>query len=1104
MQKSFKKAIACLLAVLMVAFAMPFSAFAEVGEYEPDVQLQFSSFFDANEQTDPTEKAASSADCFESAGLAAFPIQYNAETGTLKAKAEDINTYNEYWESDTVDEDWVIGEDDIFAVTIRFDDVDIAASGNINIRFSDNLSPAGLGTYTYKDGKKEKTGYIFCGDNTKPATFKNEVAGFRTPIDVFSASSLYAGMNDTLIGDLSCIQEDPFAVDGDGWSDEMMTATLVCSGDYVDVSSIDSANGFFNIEDGTYDSDSGYTYDGKFIVATFVFQYSGEGPIQFALQDPDGSLDPELNGASFFGKKSEGLAKEFATTYAPNGDNAGSMKMTFMGKNENKGGETPHVHDYTAVVTNPTCEDGGYTTYTCACGDSYEADFTDALGHDLGEWKVTTAAVPATCTEDGKTAVETRTCKRNGCDYSETKGGAVVKATGHTPADAVVENEVAATCKAAGSYDEVVYCSVCKAELSRTQKTIAKLAHTPAAAVEENRVEPTEETEGSYDEVVYCSVCGTQISRETKTIPVLEHTHKYTAVVTNPTCETGGYTTYTCACGDSYEADFTDALGHDLGEWKVTTAAVPATCTEDGKTAVETRTCKRNGCDYSETKGGAVVKATGHTPADAVVENEVAATCKAAGSYDEVVYCSVCKAELSRTQKTIAKLAHTPGEWVADAHDDPTCTEGVAYYERQFCTECNTELASRDVTLEAKGHTAAAAVDENVKPATKRTDGTKDVVVYCSVCHAELSRETVVTDKALGVNITIGSNDLGYITADHGRTVDPGVYNRKYGTSFTFTAVPVSGATFVGWEVDGKILSDELEYSTRAIADTTIIPVFAEAEAASHKITVTFYDKYGNNIKQYTNMDVDAYQEAINLEYDSIKAPAYPSYTFKSWDKTKDEILALTESTTIWANYAPVEKEEAVKSAITAADEVTVKLPDGVDKNNIPYDTKVTVSNADAKAWKVNDTIVGYGSSYSFYVGSDVNVEPVFDEVEEAPSVVIVGANLITGSDYKYNIVATRNVPDGYTLVDYGFVYGKNLTDADLDIDNVGNTGSNSNSGQVKVVHAGTKNAGTNEFALNYGITMKNAPITAKAFVIVSKGSQTEEPVYTDMFVVNY
>ena len=42
----------------------------------------------------------------------------------------------------------------------------------------------------------------------------------------------------------------------------------------------------------------------------------------------------------------------------------------------------PHEHHYEAVVTEATCTEGGYTTYTCECGDSYVADETEALGHD--------------------------------------------------------------------------------------------------------------------------------------------------------------------------------------------------------------------------------------------------------------------------------------------------------------------------------------------------------------------------------------------------------------------------------------------------------------------------------------------------------------------------------------------------------------------------------------------------------------------------------------------------------------------------------------------------------------------------------------------------
>ena len=44
--------------------------------------------------------------------------------------------------------------------------------------------------------------------------------------------------------------------------------------------------------------------------------------------------------------------------------------------------DATHIHNYSAVVTPPTCTEDGYTTYTCSCGHNYTADFVDALGHD--------------------------------------------------------------------------------------------------------------------------------------------------------------------------------------------------------------------------------------------------------------------------------------------------------------------------------------------------------------------------------------------------------------------------------------------------------------------------------------------------------------------------------------------------------------------------------------------------------------------------------------------------------------------------------------------------------------------------------------------------
>ena len=75
---------------------------------------------------------------------------------------------------------------------------------------------------------------------------------------------------------------------------------------------------------------------------------------------------------------------------------------------------TAHEHSYKAVVTAPTCTAKGYTTHTCACGDSYVDTYVDALGHAWDEGKVTkepteteTGVKTFTCTRCGETKTET-------------------------------------------------------------------------------------------------------------------------------------------------------------------------------------------------------------------------------------------------------------------------------------------------------------------------------------------------------------------------------------------------------------------------------------------------------------------------------------------------------------------------------------------------------------------------------------------------------------------------------------------------------------------------------------------------------------------------
>lgn len=61
----------------------------------------------------------------------------------------------------------------------------------------------------------------------------------------------------------------------------------------------------------------------------------------------------------------------------------------------------PSVQVGATTVVAPTCTEGGYTTYACtACEDTYNADETEAKGHD---WSPATTDAPKTCKNCGIT-----------------------------------------------------------------------------------------------------------------------------------------------------------------------------------------------------------------------------------------------------------------------------------------------------------------------------------------------------------------------------------------------------------------------------------------------------------------------------------------------------------------------------------------------------------------------------------------------------------------------------------------------------------------------------------------------------------------------------
>lgn len=408
-------------------------------------------------------------------------------------------------------------------------------------------------------------------------------------------------------------------------------------------------------------------------------------------------------------------------------------------------GQKPHTNEYTNIkdgVQGSDDETGSHTVKCSAC--EYEATMPhEKLNNDT---PIDTIKV-ANCGVDG--------IGKYDCIHCDGTFIAPIKASGAHPADKIKRE--------AGEY-----------------------------------IAPTCTSSGAQGYVYRCTECG-QLTGKVDSDPIPALGHNYKATVTDPTCTEQGYTTYVCqTCGDTYIADYVNSNGHTegaevkekvlgengeylndkancledgvyelvrycsvceaegkkveiagsrrrvtekaLGHFEVIDPAKAPTCTESGLTAG--KHCSR--CNTVLVKQE-LVEATGHKEGTPVIENEVIANCKSDGSYDTVVYCTVCKVQISRVTTTIPSTgANGHGYEYTSTGDgkhvgrctgcnkvdenNTTCSGGVATcVEKAECKDCKTAYGDYSTT----NHTTVVTIP--------RKDSTCQVVGYeeyrrCEAC----------------------------------------------------------------------------------------------------------------------------------------------------------------------------------------------------------------------------------------------------------------------------------------------------------------------------------------------------------------------------------
>lgn len=647
---------------------------------------------------------------------------------------------------------------------------------------------------------------------------------------------------------------------------------------------------------------------------------------------------------------------------------------------------------------------------------------------------------------------------------------------------------------AAGHYSYAWDTDPTTATISADTTFTAKLTTTPhnPQTLESNIVDATCEKDGSKTVTTSCSVCGYVISENNVVIPATGHawgqwkhdaataeasaTHTrvcgkdashtqtkacdFTSQVTqNQTADQPEITTYTCKdCGYSYAKETKPALGHTHNYGAPAADYASSQAFVEGKDYTHTATCTGEGTCSQPTKTDKCTFDNGQVTKPA--------TCTEPGI--KVYTCTECggtyTVAIPATDHNWGEWKHVEGTEGADAQHSRVCANDASHKETKAC----------DFTAKV---TQEATLDQ------------PEITTYtCKDCGYFYTKETA--PALAGVTVTVNAVENGSVTLA-GQDVTAGG-SKKFAENGTYTlvATPNENCTFVGWQTGNKIVSTDATYTTVAIADITYTPVFAES---AKPVQFTFVDMFNNVISSQS--------VASGADVKIPQAPTYTGYTFTGWSADEATIKAATSSMTVYAQY---EKDAAATYTVTTDADATVAYGSNSAQGtlaDVPYGTQVTVSKAGATAWAIDGKIVAYGDSYTFYVASDVTVKAA-SATTQAPVVAAVSANQVAGS-YKVEFVATRAMVDGCTYLKSGFVYGKNLTDADLTLANVGKKGSADNSGVVKAAYANSTE-GSTQFILSYGISAQTGTASAKAFLTYKDQNGEVKTVYSDVMNHTY
>lgn len=1083
MNKTFKKAIAVILSVLMVVLSVPFTALAAPGDYEPNAKMYFGTFTEASATsfTDYSTCGTAASDFGSYASLYGVPVDYsykvvdgNKTSGTLSINKDKANTYIDAagLSYDKLSQDTQLGVGDYFTMTLSLENIKKIKAFMSKIQFSDSIEPAGV--YSYKANRK--TVYKLGTESERVAANGTWVAdkGGTNYLPLYSMCT--QGVSKDAFNPELDPNDSKITANDENGKYNIIEYSFAC--DECDTSAISDPDGYF-VDPAT--GGSGYKFADSAPLTTFVFKIVTDGPIEFNVYNPT-----DLTSLLYVATTADGTMLSQCNTYAKNvynevtntndgaTEHPGSRKMTFMGFNEFKEAPKPSTHTitftpYGGEPTTQTVNDGEMPKIPANTATTAPTP-VDSNHHSVTSYKWTPEVVAATAdaayTEEAVVAksecpfevtdhkdatykeagYDVYTCPDCGNTYTKPIDKLVCD-----HADTKVVNATKPTINKAGYTGDTV-CNVC-GETIATGTEIAQLNGNDYrdALKAAKDVDASKYTADSYAKVTEAiaaydeATVGAYTSQDDVDAATAALKAAVKDLVANPTTET-------------YTYNFIDGTSKpqtvNKGETPVNFDNTPAKVT-DNKNGTHTTTT------YTWSQDGFVFTEVGNDKVDDCTLN-----------YETVTQPTI-KAEGSK-EATCPHCGYKATQPIAQLN-------GTEYYNALDAAQ----KVKADEFTEASYAKVTAALKDYAQATVEAYTTQEDVDA------ATAALKDAVTKLDAGVVVTVASTKLGTTTLNGADATNGANARLAVGDDVVLTAKANNETgEFVGWKVGNKIVSDEATFKTAAAADITYEAVFAEK--VDETFTVVFVDPYGNVIST---------QPVTNGSAITIPdAPKITGYTFTGWSMTEEEISKLTDGATIYAQY---KKDDVAKYTVTAPEGATLTV-DGVETASpaqVAYDAKVSVHKDGAEAWKLADgTVVGYGDTYTFFCGSDMSLEAEMTAVKKETTVVITGVNEIADS-VQVSFAATRNVAPGETVVQQGFVYGKNLADSELTLENVGNKGAAANAGTVKILY--TKNS-AQDIALRYGLAKKDGKVSARAFVITKTADGSLKPTMSNIESYTY